>query len=619
MDVCHLLLGGPWKFDRKVIYDGFKNTYTFRKDGHKIVLAPLKQAIAPVSKPAEQNSLLSKSELEKEVRAGSDVMALVAIEETENEKEIPKEVEPILAEFVDVVPEEIPHGLPPMRDIQHQIDLVPGSVLPNKLAYWMSLKEHEELTRQVDELLNKGLIRESKSPCAVPALLVPKKDGSWRMCIDSRTVNTITIEYRFSIPRLDDFLDQLYGASIFSKIDLRSGYHQIRMREGDEWKTPFKTRDGLYEMMVMPFGLSNAPITFMRFMNDILKPCIGNFVGVYFDDIFIYRKNSMEHLEHLKQLFSILREQRLFANLKKCDFYANKIIFLGYVVTKDGIEMDRSKIEAITNWPTPSSIHDVRSFHGLVSFYRRFIRGFSSIMAPVTECLNGDKFKWTSVAEESFELIKKKVTEAPCLVLPDFNKVFEVECDASQVGIGVVLSQEGRPIAFSSEKLNESKRKYSTYDKEFYAIYRALFHWSQYLLYKPFMLFSDHEALKFINHQHKLNRRHATWVEFLQAYNFTIKHKASLHNDVADSLSRRHALVTSMQVQVVGFDVLKELYEEDADFGEIGKVCVDKPFKGFVRMDGFLFKGNTLCILSCSLRLSILDELHGGTLGGHFG
>ena len=559
MDVCHLLLGRPWQYDRKVIYDGLKNTYTFRKDGHKIILASLKPSIAPASKPAEQNSLLSKSELEKEIRAGSDVMALVTIEETESEKEIPKVVEPILAEFFDVVPEEIPHGLPPMRDIQHQIDLVPGSVLPNKLAYRMSPKEHEELTRQVDELLNKGLIRESKSPCAVPALLVPKKDGSWRMCVDSRTVNKITIEYRFPIPRLDDLLDQLYGASIFSKIDLRSGYHQIRMRDGDEWKTTFKTRDGLYEWMVMPFGLSNAPSTFMRFMNHILKPCIGNFVVVYFDDILIYSKNSMEHLEHSRQLFSILREQRLFVNLKKCDFYADRIIFLGYVVTKDGIEMDRSKIEAITNWPTPSSIHDVRSFHGLVSFYRRFIRGFSSIMTPVTECFKEDKFKWASVAEESFELIKKKVTEAPCLVLPNLNKVFEVECDASQVGIGAVLSQEGRPIAFFSEKLNEAKRKYSTYDKEFYAIYRALFHWSQYLLYKPFVLFSYHEALKFINHQHKLNRRHATWVEFLQAYNFTIKHKAGVHNVVVDALSGRHALVTSMQVQVVGFNVLKEL------------------------------------------------------------
>uniref|UniRef100_A0A2N9IIC5 Reverse transcriptase n=1 Tax=Fagus sylvatica TaxID=28930 RepID=A0A2N9IIC5_FAGSY len=583
MDACHLLLGRPWQYDRKTKHDGFKNTYSFEKDGVKVLLVPLKMVHVPKPSFGEGTNLLTRSGVEKALMENGEGFAIVVREEKEP-IEIPPSLIPFLKEFSDVVREEIPHGLPPMRDMQHCIDLVPGSVLPNKPAYRLNPKEHEELQRQVEELIEKGLVRESMSPCAVPALLVPKKDGSWRMCIDSRAVNKITIRYRFPIPRLDDLLDQLYGAVIFSKIDLRSGYHQIRMRPGDEWKTAFKTREGLYEWMVMPFGLSNAPSTFMRLMNHVFKPFIGLFVVVYFDDILVYSKSQQDHMEHLYQVFQTLRKQKLYVNLKKCHFLTDSLVFLGYVVSAEGIKMDPSKIEAIISWPVPKSLHDIRSFHGLASFYRRFIRSFSSIIAPITECLKGGKFQWNEEAQKSFELIKKKVTEAPVLILPDFSKLFEVDCDASGVGIGAVLSQEVT-ISFPNE----------------------------------FLLHSDHEALKYLNSQQKLNSRHASWVEFLQPYSFSIKHKSGKLNQVADALSRRHSLLSTMEVQVLGFEVLKELYKNDPDFGNVWESCSTGSFNHFLVQEGFLFKNNRLCIPQCSLRRAIIQEVHGGGLAGHFG
>ncbi|XP_071726871.1 uncharacterized protein [Rutidosis leptorrhynchoides] len=436
MDACHLLLGRPWQYDRKTKHDGFRNTYSFVKDGISITLAPLDSRTG-----TESTFILNKAAFEDEAKMKPFIFALVVEEVNAEVTEVPTVIQPLLTEFGDVFPEDIPAGLPLMREIQHCIDFVPGSFIPNKPAYRLNPKEFEELQRQVTELLNKGLIRESMSPCAVPALLVPKHDGSFRMCIDSRAVNKITIKYRFPIPRFDDLMDQLSGAMVFSKIDLRSGYHQIRMRPGDEWKTAFKTRDGLYEWMVMPFGLSNAPSTFMRLMNQVFKPFIGRFVVVYFDDILVYSRDEDQHLQHLREVFTTLRVQKLYANGKKCQFLAREVKFLGYVISGNGIRMDEAKVEAITNWPLPSTIHEIRSFHGLASFYRMFIPNFSTVIAPITDCMKGSRFNWTNEATSAFNELKKKVTQAPILALPNFNDVFQVECDASGVGIGGVLSQ----------------------------------------------------------------------------------------------------------------------------------------------------------------------------------
>ncbi|XP_052288665.1 uncharacterized protein LOC127899347 [Citrus sinensis] len=240
-------------------------------------------------------------------------------------------------EYEDVFPEETPHGLPPIRGIEHQIDFVPSAAIPNRPAYKSNPEETKELQMQVNELMKKGCVRESMSPCTVPVLLVPKKDGTWRMCVDCRAINNIPVKYRHLIPRLDDMLDELHGSCVFSKIDLKSGYHHIRMKEGDQWKTAFKTKYSLYEWLVMPFGLTNASNTFMRLMNHVLRTFIGKFVVVYFDDILIYSKNINDHVVHLKSVLDVLRKEKLFANLKKCTFCTEKLVFLGFFVSAQGI------------------------------------------------------------------------------------------------------------------------------------------------------------------------------------------------------------------------------------------------------------------------------------------
>ncbi|GJW54123.1 RNA-directed DNA polymerase [Tanacetum coccineum] len=412
-------------------------------------------------------------------------------------------VQPLLQAYNQVFPTEIPSGLPPLRTIQHKIDFIPGSILPNKPAYRSNPQQTEEMRKQVDELLQKGLIRESLSPCAVPTILVPKKNGEWRMCMDSRSINKITIKYRFPIPRLNDLLDELHGATVFSKVDLRSGYHQIRIYEGDEWKTAFKTKEGLYEWLVMPFGLSNAPSTFMRLMNQVLKPFLGRFLVVYFDDILVFSKTEKDHQSHLQQLFEVLDHEKLYGNLEKCDFFTTQISFLGYLVSAQGIQVDERKV-------------------GLLLPAFCFVKNFSTLVAPMTDITKLRQFVWNPQAQAAFEELKKQLSSTPVLALPCFDEVFEVECDASGVGIGAVLSQLGRPIAYFSEKFNDAKRRYTTYDKEFYAIVRALDHWQHYLISKEFILHSDHEALKYIQGQHKLQPRHAKWVEYLQAFTFQL-------------------------------------------------------------------------------------------------
>ncbi|KAL5563453.1 hypothetical protein UlMin_033200 [Ulmus minor] len=439
MHACHLLLGRLWQYDLRVTHDGFTNRYSFTLKRQPITLVPLtpKQVIedqvklqrsneknkekerkAEIKKKEfkkkEREKNIDQSEKERErisaiVRAREEKFNYIAKKSEINRalfshqplivlmyKEallctndlvgaLPSDIVSLLQEFEDVLPEEVPYGLPPIRGIEQQIDFIPGASIPNRPAYRSNPEETKELQRQVGELLEKGYVRESMSPCDVLVLLVPKKDGTWRMCVDCRAINNITGKYRHPIPRLDDMLDELHGSCVFTKIDLKSGYHQIRMKECDEWKTAFKTKYGLFE------------------------------------------------------------------------------------------------------W----------SFHGLASFYRWFVHDFSSLASPLTEVIKKNvQFKWGKEQEKAFNLIKEKLTNAHLLVLPNFAKTFEIEYDASGIGIGAVLMQEGRPIAYFSEKLSGAALNYPTYDKEMYALVRALENWQHYLWPKEFMIHTDHESLK---------------------------------------------------------------------------------------------------------------------------
>ena len=286
------------------------------------------------------------------------------------------ELSKVLEEYGDVFPENLPYGPPPRRMLDHEIEVVPGAEPPHKSPYRLSNAEMEELRTQVETLLEQGWIRPSSSPYGAPVIFVPKKNGQWRMCIDYRALNKITVKNRYPLPRIEELLDRLHGARYFSKIDLHSGYHQIRVREADIAKTAFVTRYGSFEYLVMPFGLCNAPATFQRIMNTILRDGLDKFVLVFLDDILIFSRTKEEHEKHIRQILDRLRAEKFFGRLKKCDFFKTEVEYLGFDVGAYGIKPSLSKVQAVADWPVPTSVKDVRSFLGLASFYRKFIQFF---------------------------------------------------------------------------------------------------------------------------------------------------------------------------------------------------------------------------------------------------
>jgi hypothetical protein len=454
----------------------------------------------------------------------------------------PKCIRRVLEEFPDVMPEDLPEDLPPRRRVDHAIEVMSGVAPPAKAPYRMSHEELKELKVQLEELFAKGYIKPSKSPYGAPVLFVHKKDGTLRMCVDYRAFNKATVKNWYPLPCIDDLFDRLSGAKIFSRIDLRSGYYQIRIAEGDEEKTACHTRYGSYKFSVMPFGLTNAPATFCTLMNDIFRKWLDDFVVVYIDDILIYNSSLEEHEEHLRQVFQRLRENKLYAKLEKCEFGVKEVDFLGHRITQEGLKMDDHKVKAILDWEPPKSVLALRSLLGLASYYRKFIRNFAKIAAPLTNLLKKSAitYEWEEACDETFGTLKGILVKAPVLKLPDFDKEFEIHSDASDFAIGGVLVQEGRSVAFESKKLSEMERRWLTHEKEMWAVIHCLKTWGHYIGSKDVMVWIDNVTLKYFATQPKLSSKQVRWQDTLALFNVDIRHKPRKENIVFDALSWKH-------------------------------------------------------------------------------
>jgi hypothetical protein len=455
----------------------------------------------------------------------------------------------VLTEFKHIF-QEVP-GLPPKRHINFSINLMPGAAPVSKAPYRMSTPELKELQLQLEELLKKGYIHPSVSPWGASVLFMKKKDGMLRLCIDFQQLNKVTVKNKYPLPRIDDLFDQLKDVKIFSKIDLRSRYHQVRINEEDIIKTTFRTRYGHYEFTVVLFGLSNTPTIFMCLMNGVFKDYLDKFVIVFLDDILVYSKLEEEHEKHLRMMLQVLREHQLYTKLRKCSFYQRRIHYLGHIISEEGIVMDPEKVEAIREWPVPRNVAEVRSFMGLAGYYIRFIAGFSKIAHPITSLQRKERnFHWTEECESSFQQLKQLLTNAPILKIADPNMNFMVCTDACKEGLGGVLGQEGFSICYESRKMKENERNYATHDLELAAIVHKLRKWRHYLMGRRFELRTDHNGLKYLFDQPTLNAWKTRWLEFLCEYDFDIKHIKGKENKVADALTRKvhelHATTISM-------------------------------------------------------------------------
>ena len=427
--------------------------------------------------------------------------------------------------------------------LQHEIHTGDASPIRQQFCR-VCPQKRQEMRNLLSEMLERDVIKPSCSPWASPVVLVKKKDGTSRFCVDYHKVNTVTRKDAYPLPRVNDLLDTLAGSRLFSTLDLISGCWQVEIHPRDKEKTAFCTSEGLYEFNVMPFGLCNGPATFQRLMNLLLAGIQWTSCLVYLDDIIVLGKTFHNHLQHLSQVFQKLRDANLKLKVQKCSFCQESVQFLEHIVSSKGLTADPAKIQRVVDWPIPTTKREVQQFLGLVSYYRRFIRNCAQIAKPLHQLTEQSKsFSWTVECDQAFQRLREQLTTPPVLVFPDFTKEFMLDTDASDQGIGAVLSQiqsngQERVIAYASRLLSKAERHYCITRKELLAVVVFLNHFRQYLLGRKFILRTDHGSLLWLHNFKEPEGQLAKWLEKLEEFQFEVVHRKGKAHCNADALSR---------------------------------------------------------------------------------
>lgn len=665
-----LVLGKPWLTDHNPSIDFVTNTIRLGENKESVCQADLTSSPSkhPKGMHVNEAQFLNIQQARKELKRGAECL-LVKLDSAKESVGPPggvdslnvandleqgkqEDLRRLLFSHARCFPKTLPMKLPPKRKVNHDIKVEEGAKPPSRPPFRMSSPELDELQRQLQELLNHGFIEPSNSPYGAPVFFIKKADGSLRMVCDWRPLNKITVKVQACLPNIEDLFDSVRGAKYFSKLDLKSGYHQVRVREEDVPKTAINTPFGQYQFHVMGFGLTNAPATFMSLMHEVMRPFLRKCVIVFLDDILVFSSTWQEHLQHLDGILRALEEADLFCNASKCHFAVNQIKFLGHIVTGETIAPDPDKLATVTKWPVPKSVKEVRQFLGFTNYFRRFIKDYSSMSRPL-EKLTGKyaKFLWCGACQEAFERLRNAMLEAPVLELANLNKKFRVVSDASDLAIGAVLLQaddkgEWHPVAYTSRRLRPEESNYHAMERETLAAIHALRTWKHYL-FKPFELVTDNRGVSYLKSKSGLSKREARWVEFLADFDVDIIHCSGKEN-IADALSRLESAVpdaddlksteTGGKGELIGImvsiqadpDFKKRLargYRTDKKMRHIIKRLKENPsWARPYRWDAALRKlflvaedQERLCIPRGKLRFDVLRMCHDSPSSGHPG